>query len=143
MPNENCNYRSWRLCRTKSNQGFDARASLNWVSEENVETNPRGEISNCDLAELEGLDFNPFADVEVVIHTAHTTLTKTTGNRKSSSNTEISLVVARTAINAGVKRFIYISSIKVNGEGTANRPFTADSRPNFLLAMVKKNTTLN
>jgi nucleoside-diphosphate-sugar epimerase len=43
-------------------------------------------------------------------------------------NTSGTLNLARQASENGVKRFIYISSIKVNGEYTAkNRPFTPDS----------------
>jgi UDP-glucose 4-epimerase len=41
-----------------------------------------------------------------------------------------SVSLARAAARAGTKRFIFISSIKVNGEETpADRPFTADSPP--------------
>jgi nucleoside-diphosphate-sugar epimerase len=41
-----------------------------------------------------------------------------------------SLNLARQAIDAGVKRFIFISSIKVNGEGTLpGNPYTADDPP--------------
>ncbi len=40
------------------------------------------------------------------------------------------LTVAREAVAAGVKRFVFISSIKVNGEGTPpGRPFLADETP--------------
>lgn len=40
------------------------------------------------------------------------------------------LNLARQAAVAGVRRFIFISSIKVNGEGTAaGRPYTADDTP--------------
>lgn len=45
-------------------------------------------------------------------------------------NVESTLNFARQAVEEGVKRFIYISSIKVNGEGTTqDRPFTADDEP--------------
>lgn len=39
------------------------------------------------------------------------------------------LNLARQAAAAGVRRFIFISSIKVNGETTANRPFHASDTP--------------
>ncbi|MEO8642222.1 SDR family oxidoreductase [Pseudomonas sp.] len=46
-------------------------------------------------------------------------------------NVEGTLNLARQAIQAGVKRFIFISSIKVNGETTApGRAFSADDIPN-------------
>ncbi|MDH1256825.1 MULTISPECIES: SDR family oxidoreductase [Pseudomonas] len=45
-------------------------------------------------------------------------------------NVDATLNLARQAANAGVKRFIYISSIKVNGESTPpGVPFTADDVP--------------
>lgn len=45
-------------------------------------------------------------------------------------NTEATLNLARQAAQHGVKRFIYLSSIKVNGEKTTpGRPFTADDTP--------------
>jgi UDP-glucose 4-epimerase len=39
--------------------------------------------------------------------------------------------VCACAANAGVRRFIYLSSIKVNGEETAGSPFQADDQPHF------------
>lgn len=46
------------------------------------------------------------------------------------TNTEATFNLARQAADAGVKRFVFISSIKVNGEFTeVDRPFTADDVP--------------
>ena len=47
-----------------------------------------------------------------------------------SVNTEGTLNLARQAVAAGVKRFVYLSSIKVNGEQTQHRAFFADDKPN-------------
>ncbi|ENJ8201581.1 UDP-glucose 4-epimerase family protein [Vibrio cholerae] len=45
-------------------------------------------------------------------------------------NTEATLTLARSAAESGVKRFIFISSIKVNGESTSGRmPFTSSDQP--------------
>lgn len=45
-------------------------------------------------------------------------------------NVEGTVNLARQAAHAGVKRFVFISSIKVNGEATEpGRPFTADDVP--------------
>lgn len=45
-------------------------------------------------------------------------------------NVEASLRLARQAAQAGVRRFVYLSSIKVNGESTSEgHPFTADAPP--------------
>jgi nucleoside-diphosphate-sugar epimerase len=40
------------------------------------------------------------------------------------------LELAKCAISAGVRRFVYVSSIKVNGERTTGIPFSADDIPN-------------
>ncbi|WP_213939892.1 SDR family oxidoreductase [Pseudomonas sp. dw_612] len=46
-------------------------------------------------------------------------------------NVEGTLQLARRAAESGVQRFIFISSIKVNGESTVlGKPFNADDRPN-------------
>ncbi|PFG23023.1 nucleoside-diphosphate-sugar epimerase [Pseudomonas lurida] len=45
-------------------------------------------------------------------------------------NVEGTLRLARQAAEAGVKRFVFVSSIKVNGEATAlGAPYTADAEP--------------
>lgn len=45
-------------------------------------------------------------------------------------NVEGTLQLARQAAEAGVQRFVFVSSIKVNGEGTAlGAPYTADAEP--------------
>ena len=45
-------------------------------------------------------------------------------------NVQGTLALARQAAAAGVKRFVFVSSIKVNGEMTAlGKPFTADDAP--------------
>lgn len=45
-------------------------------------------------------------------------------------NVEGTLNLARQAATAGVRRFVFISSVKVNGEATVpGRPFTADDAP--------------
>ena len=79
---------------------------------------------------------NVFEDIDLVIHTAarvHVMDDKSvdplTEFRKV--NVEGTLNLARQAIKAGVRRFIFISSIKVNGEGTElGKPYTEDSKPN-------------
>ena len=71
-------------------------------------------------------------DVEVVVHLA----AKVHDMSKQSSNSiddyrrinvEATLNLANSALNNGVKRFIFLSSIKVNGESTVlGHPFTPD-----------------
>ncbi|MGZ3790554.1 MAG: UDP-glucose 4-epimerase family protein [Bacteriovorax sp.] len=45
------------------------------------------------------------------------------------SNVESTLNIARAAKKIGVKRFLFISSVKVNGEETFDRPFSASDVP--------------
>jgi nucleoside-diphosphate-sugar epimerase len=46
------------------------------------------------------------------------------------TNVEGTLCLARQAVAAGVRRFVFISSIKVNGGGTSlGKPYRADDRP--------------
>lgn len=45
-------------------------------------------------------------------------------------NVDLTLLLAQRAVQAGVRRFIFISSVKVNGEETElDRPFTVDDTP--------------
>lgn len=73
--------------------------------------------------------------VEVVIHTAARVhvMTETVDDPLTAfrrANVDGTLSLARQAVQAGVRRFIFISSIKVNGEETPlGRPYTAEDTP--------------
>jgi nucleoside-diphosphate-sugar epimerase len=45
------------------------------------------------------------------------------------TNTAGTLQLARAAAAAGARRFVFVSSIKVNGEATIDQPFRADDEP--------------
>ncbi len=74
-------------------------------------------------------------DCEVVIHLAGRVHILNDPARDSestyiSANTTATLSLARAAAARGVKRFIFLSSIKVNGESTTlDKPFTPESIP--------------
>lgn len=74
-------------------------------------------------------------DVDVVIHAAGRAYVMREESIASLAeyrrvNVEGTLNLARQAAAAGVRRFVFISSIKVNGETTVpGRPFTADDAP--------------
>lgn len=78
---------------------------------------------------------NKLDDVQVIIHTAaRVHIMKDNATDPLSEfrriNFEGTLNLAQQAVNAGVKRFIFISSIKVNGESTLhNKPFTEQDIP--------------
>lgn len=75
-------------------------------------------------------------DVDVVIHLAARVhvMNETSSDPLQefrNTNVEGTLNLAKQAVQAGIKRFIFISSIKVNGESTVlDQPFTADDTPN-------------
>jgi nucleoside-diphosphate-sugar epimerase len=45
------------------------------------------------------------------------------------ANVEGTLNLARQAAQAGVRRFVYVSTVKVNGESTTDKPFTSFDAP--------------
>lgn len=73
--------------------------------------------------------------IDCVVHLAglaHVPSTKRANslNRFRNSNTSPTLSLAQLASKAGIKRFIYLSSIKVNGDNSnPNQPFTHVDRP--------------
>lgn len=75
------------------------------------------------------------ADINVVIHAAarvHVMNDKASDPLAAfrQANVEGTLALARQAVQAGVRRFVFISSIKVNGEGSEpGRPYRADDMP--------------
>lgn len=76
------------------------------------------------------------AGVDVVVHCAarvHITTEDSADPLQAfrDINVKATLHLAREAAAAGVRRFVFISSIKVNGEGSpAGTPFCADDEPN-------------
>jgi len=73
-------------------------------------------------------------DQDVVIHLAaiaHNAekKTKAKSDLYRQVNVENTLILARAAKAAGIKRFIFMSSVKVNGERTTGRPFVATDIP--------------
>ncbi|SLJ83943.1 hybrid nucleoside-diphosphate sugar epimerase/sugar transferase [Psychrobacter sp. DAB_AL43B] len=96
---------------------------------------------NCEYRLIGNLEANTdwndaLKGVDVVVHAAarvHLMNDKSADSLTEfrKVNVEGTLNLARQAVEAGVKRFIFISSIKVNGEGTElGKPYTADSKPN-------------
>ncbi|CDZ78817.1 GDP-6-deoxy-D-mannose reductase [Legionella massiliensis] len=106
--------------RAKSEFPSDGKISVFKAMELSATTNWQDALAGCD----------------VVIHTAARAhimedRAKDPLREFRKVNTEGTLNLARQAASSGVKRFIFISSIKVNGESTsANQPFSADDLPN-------------
>jgi nucleoside-diphosphate-sugar epimerase len=97
-----------------------------------------GETNNVAVGDI-GPDTNwlqALEDVDTVVHTAARVHVMNDSPNDAISelrkvNVEGTLNLARQATAANVNRFIFISSIKVNGESTEHgKPFTADDQPN-------------
>ena len=76
----------------------------------------------------------PLAGVETVFHLAarvHVMRAPAMGDESAYRNVNVEATehLARSAAAAGVKRFVFLSSIKVNGESTFGTPFTAADAP--------------
>lgn len=100
--------------------------------------------SSLTYSHIENIDANTYwsahlNEVDVVIHLAGIAQVMHSSSAKDetkvlsqyhSVNVEGTLNLAKQAIEAGVKRFIFLSSIKVNGEQTSpNTPFTENDTP--------------
>lgn len=73
------------------------------------------------------------ADVDVVLHAAGSAHHNPAGDGKREAemrrvNVDASIALASAAARAGVRRFVFVSSIGVNGHA-ASRPFAVDSPP--------------
>lgn len=65
----------------------------------------------------------------VVIHLAARAHRGGTAEQFQHDNVEKTRVLAQAAARNGARRLVFLSSIKVNGEATASRPFTAHDAP--------------
>lgn len=76
---------------------------------------------------LEGIDC--VVHLAARVHVMHDTATDPLAEFRRT-NVAGTLSLARQAVSCGVKRFVFVSSIKVNGEATLpGHPFTPDDRP--------------
>lgn len=90
------------------------------------------EFEACDLASG---DLGPLLEgVDAVVHLAarahimHET-SPDPGEANRLANVVATLRLAEASANHGVKQFIFVSTIKVNGESTARSPFTEGDQP--------------
>ncbi len=121
------------LCKHLAGKGFDVNNALRSASQqddtENIVKTVIGEINaNTDWQAV-------LVQIDVVIHLAARVHITNEGAADSLAefrkvNVDGTLNLARQAVNSGVRRFIFISSIKVNGETTTpGVPFSADDQP--------------
>jgi nucleoside-diphosphate-sugar epimerase len=122
-------------CRALANRGWRVRMALRAeqaggpCADPTYERTLVGEIGpETDWAEA-------LAGVESVVHLAarvHVMRERAADPDAAFAriNTQGTLGLARAAAAAGIRRFVYVSSVKVNGEATAGRPFTEEDPPN-------------
>ncbi|WP_337911632.1 SDR family oxidoreductase [Vibrio cholerae] len=95
-----------------------------------------GEFKQCDLTQISN-QFLDLQSIDVVIHSAARVHIMHDASLEPLAeyrliNTEATLELAKSAVESGVKRFIFVSSIKVNGEATTDRlPFKSCDKPDF------------
>jgi nucleoside-diphosphate-sugar epimerase len=121
--------------------GFVGQALLRRLKNDGYEVRPAARRPRdsgwveLDLSGMRGAFKSALANVDVVVHTAgraHVMKDKVADSLAEFRrvNTEGTTNLAREAATGGVSRFVYVSSIKVNGEFTRpGRPFSADDTP--------------
>jgi nucleoside-diphosphate-sugar epimerase len=114
------------LCEALSRSGYLVRAAIRNEGSAQVTVSDKVVIGDIALV----IDWSAaLRDVDVVIHLAarahvlHDSLAN--ANLYHEANALGSQRLAEACAAAGVRRFIYLSSIKVNGEETTGRAFTA------------------
>jgi nucleoside-diphosphate-sugar epimerase len=105
---------------------------LNYVTTVRI-ADGKDQIATGDLFEYSNWS-DLFKGIDVVVHTAAKAhdMSYSTDLKKlyQRTNVDLTLQLAQKAKENGVKKFIFISTIKVNGEFTSDRPFRADDAPN-------------
>lgn len=86
-------------------------------------------ITNINFDLNDNLDSIDLSEIDVIIHCAGRAhimneTAESPLNTYRQTNVQGTLNLAKKAVESGVKRFIYLSSIKVNGEETIINPFT-------------------
>ena len=127
------------LCVAALEQNYSISATMRPTSNPDLLPAAVEKISIGSVATT--LPENALANVDVVIHLAARVHVMKDFDRDPLTayrqiNTIATLSLARQAVEKGVKRFIYVSSIKVNGEGSATFPV-----PRSLDADAKTNST--
>ncbi|MDP1666442.1 MAG: SDR family oxidoreductase [Methylobacter sp.] len=122
------------LCAELLRQGQFVRAAVRLMRFDNL---PIENVETTSIGVIDGeTDWtHALLDINVVVHlAARVHLTKHNAvdplDEMHKVNVEGTWNLARQAAEAGVQRFIFISSIKVNGESTSlGRPYTTEDQP--------------
>jgi len=116
------------LCERASQEGWTVRRAVrrSEVRDDDVVVDDLGAATDW-LTALKGIEV--VVHLAARVHVMNDTATNPLAEFRRV-NVEGTLNLARQAVSAGVKRFVFISSIKVNGESTPlNQPYTAEDKP--------------
>jgi UDP-4-keto-D-QuiNAc 4-reductase len=117
-------------CLSFANEGLVVRAALR-----PGRAAPPGASEQTIISDVlaEGEWRSALEGVQLVVHLAARAHVSTTSQEECAQATSVNArgtgAVARAAARAGIRRFIYLSSIKVTGEWTLGRAFTASDVP--------------
>ncbi len=121
------------LCERLAEQGIETRAA---VRTGGVARNHSLAVPTVEIGDIHaGTDWSTaLAGVTHVVHLAARVhvmreLARDPLADFRAVNTAATTNLARQAAAAGVRRFVYVSTIKVNGERTSDRPFCAENQP--------------
>jgi UDP-glucose 4-epimerase len=116
------------LCATLAGAPYVLRAALHIPG-----AAPAGAVESAVVGSIDArTEWGPaLRGVDIVIHAAARAhrLNDTAAAPYLEVNARGTQRLVAAAAQAGVTRFIYLSSVKVNGEGTAERPYRADDAP--------------
>ncbi len=126
------------LCRQLVESGKQVTACLrDWADASRIE-DLNGPLRLCRVSSLDSeIDIaRAMRDADAVIHLAgrvHIMEDRVADPLREyrKVNVAITQTLARAAIQNGVRRFIYVSSAKVNGEATQQHTFSADDVPGY------------
>lgn len=122
------------LCRALIRRGYRVRAAVRDVERMMRAGDPSPEaVGIGDIGPATDWQ-RACADVECVVHlAARTHVPQETAGDALSAYRRVNVggtsALARAAGRAGVRRFVFVSSVKVNGESTPERPFTENDPP--------------
>jgi nucleoside-diphosphate-sugar epimerase len=122
------------LCKTLRLKGYQVRAAVR-TSATDPETDSAIRAETVAIGSITETDWTaPLNGVEVVVHLAarahitHETVGDVLATYRQI-NAEATERLAGMAAASGVKRFVFMSSVKVNGERTFDLPFAEDNTP--------------
>ena len=118
------------LCARLAEAGYRLRAALRTDTELPSCIGEKVVVGDMSLI----TEWRPaLADVDLVVHGAARTHVPRDAPQKralyEAVNAHGTRHLAQAAARAGVRRFVYLSSIKVNGEATSQRPYQASDLP--------------